>query len=267
MFSPIPVARTPQSLTPDPFNAFQQASPIVPFTTPLFPHVDVLDAIVRREAPTVLRPRSFFIAWSGVLVLSFEGFSSTLLRIKSNIDKALPHLPSENPGSRWPKITLAALQDGKALTADDIRVLADVCHEWDEHLRKEAEPLLVEELMALVFGNRSTGVRLFTHRIPLLGNHSTTGDDAPPAHHITQVQEIVAPLKGEDLTDYIPDVQRVGHRANHYREPWRETTLMVDASRLDVGYIRGFKAAVDACLPGYYHWFPAASRHITVRRL
>lgn len=253
-------------LTPHAFNALQQARFTVPLASPLFPHLDVLDAIVRRETLTVMRPHAFFVAWSGVLVLSFEGFSATLLRIKANIDKALPHLPPENPGSRWPKITLAALNDDRTLTADEVCALADVCKQWDKRLQNEAEALRVDELMALVFGNRSTAVRLFTHRIPLLGQPGASHDDSPPATHRKHVQTIVAPLH-DDVDTYVPDVQRAGHRASHYRTPWREATLMVDASRSDMSYIRGFKAAVEACLPGYYEWFPASSRHITVRRL
>lgn len=239
----------------------------MPAATPLFPHLDVLDAIVRSEPPTAMKPRAFFVAWSGVLVLAFEGFSATLLRIKAELGAQLPDLPPENPGSRWPKVTLAALHDGRTLSAEEIRALVAVCYRWNEVLQRDAEVLQIDALTALAFGNRSTEVHQFSHRIPLLGTPSPMRDDTPPAGHREQVARILAPIRPTMLDTYLADIQRPGHRVSHYRKPYRDTTLIVDLAQRDIAYIRAFKADVQACLPNAYIWFPESSQHITVRRL
>ena len=43
---------------------------------------DIIEQIIKRKPCTAIRPREFFISWSGVPTLAYEGFSGTLLEIK-----------------------------------------------------------------------------------------------------------------------------------------------------------------------------------------
>lgn len=45
-------------------------------------------------------PRRFFVSWSGVLVLAYQGFSPSLEALKDHISREAGSLPKENPGSK-----------------------------------------------------------------------------------------------------------------------------------------------------------------------
>ena len=56
-----------------------------------------------------------------------RGFPLALKDLKNNVDRVLPGLPKENPGSMWPKTTLAPLKDGRRLTPEQLKLLMDIC--------------------------------------------------------------------------------------------------------------------------------------------
>ena len=92
-------------------------------------------------APCELRPKRFFVAWSGVLTIAWRGFPPAIKALKREAQAAFrAALPPENPGSRWAKTTLGCLRDDKRLTVEGLRRLARVCDERTRaFLRDEPE--------------------------------------------------------------------------------------------------------------------------------
>ncbi len=88
----------------------------------------VLPALVSKCRTSQLVPESFFIAWNGVLVLVFRKFTSSILSLKAEIDSSLESvICKENPGSKYPKSTIAALADNEQLSLEEftkLRLLA-----------------------------------------------------------------------------------------------------------------------------------------------
>ena len=62
----------------------------------------VLAALPPETEATELVPLSFFVAWSGVLTLVYEGFPPCLVDIKATLTESLAVAP-EKFGSLWPK--------------------------------------------------------------------------------------------------------------------------------------------------------------------
>ncbi len=50
-----------------------------------------------------------------------------LCQLKQRLSHTYPSLPKENPGSRWPKTSLAALKDNQRLTPDQLERLVAIC--------------------------------------------------------------------------------------------------------------------------------------------
>jgi hypothetical protein len=93
-------------------------------------------AVAATCAPCELRPRAFFVAWSGVLALAFEGFPPAIASAKRALDATLgASLPAENPGSRWAKCTLGCLRDGVTLTREQLAALTRACARFEDALR------------------------------------------------------------------------------------------------------------------------------------
>ena len=56
-----------------------------------------------------------------------RGFPPALMELKRGIDIVCPGLKPENPGSRWPKTSLAALTDRARLTPEQLQRLNAIC--------------------------------------------------------------------------------------------------------------------------------------------
>ena len=77
--------------------------------------------------------RPYFVAWNGVLVLAYAGFPPPLAALKAslNADADALGLRPEQFGSKWPKTTLAALDDSAPpLSLAQLAQLRDTC---DKH--------------------------------------------------------------------------------------------------------------------------------------
>jgi hypothetical protein len=59
-----------------------------------------LDRLVCSSSQSVMRPLRFFVSWSGVVVLAYEGFSPALELLKHQLNSSFHSLPPENPGPR-----------------------------------------------------------------------------------------------------------------------------------------------------------------------
>ena len=105
--------------------------------------VEVQDAI--------FEARGFLVAWGGVLALTFREWPPIVRSLKDLInavsvsalhagaaDQALLRLSVENPGSRWPKITIGALRPGHILTLQDLERLRALCLQSSKHIRRLA---------------------------------------------------------------------------------------------------------------------------------
>ena len=228
--------------------------------------LNMLQEIIESFPPTELVPHAFFVARSGVLTLVFEGFSPTLLRIKDEIERRFIDIEPENPGSLWPKATLAALHDGQRHNLGSLQVLRDVCDNWNASIQASPYVLTVDALSLVVFLCRSLEERLFTTTIPL---RDTRPPEArrPSSDHFREVTEILAQFHRSRLDVYLADVQRPGYHVSHYREAHTEATLVYDLPVQETAFLKGFREQVDRYLPGYYAWFSAESLHVTLRNL
>jgi len=103
--------------------------------------VEVQDAI--------FEARGFLVAWGGVLALAFREWPPIVRSLKDLMnavaalhagaaDQALLRLSVENPGSRWPKITIGALRPGHILTLQDLERLRALCLQSSKHIRRLA---------------------------------------------------------------------------------------------------------------------------------
>ncbi|MBO6575859.1 MAG: hypothetical protein JJ896_10585 [Rhodothermales bacterium] len=223
------------------------------------PTLDLLRAAAPRTGKALLRPARYFLAGSGVLTLAFEGFTQGLLELKDSIRDGL--LP-EYPGSLWPKVTLAALADPRPLTPREIALLWDAMQHADSILLAEPEPVLVEELHVVEALTRSlelTGRHLHAH----LGGPA---EDTVPDAHRRFVHGVLRQWTPEPSPEYVAALRRPGHGRDHYQRPCRAFTLVAYLPN-EIHGLHELRRRISRLLPGRYHWFDTAARHLTVRTL
>ena len=225
----------------------------------------IVRQIVEATPATSVKPMEFFVAWSGVMCLAYEGFTRPLLDIKRDIGNAVPGLKPENPGSAWPKTTLGALRDDKALTWAEVVALRGVCHDMNKAVAA-AEALQVDDLSLVVFACRSLERRLAAVSMPLSGP-PRVGDHEIPADHAQAVRATMRQFEDQELRRYWPSLLRTENRESHYRLDHVEATLVYDLPSDPPDYFEHLIAAVEQALPGAYYWFAPESRHMTIRAL
>jgi hypothetical protein len=221
----------------------------------------IIRDIVQSYTKTRVEAGMFFISWNGVPTLAYRGFSPVLLNIKQDISTQLPYLREENPGSGWPKTTLGALDDGITLSMKDLVTLKDICDAMNPGVQPYV--ITIANLDLVLYSCRSLEQRLMTESIPLTGPQDPS---PPPQDHIDEVSGIMDQFSRNHLQDYLPYVQKEGHRISHYREPVIEATLVHDLVQVP-SPVMEFRVEVDRQLPGLYCWFDDASLHMTVRAL
>ena len=277
-----------------------RGSPPPPPRSPRGPDSEPLARLARGCEQFILRPRRYFTAWGGVLTLAFDGVPGQVGELKRALEEALPGLPQENFGSKWPKVSLGCLRDGRTLTRDELGALDRLCtelsHDFGEGLLV-GDPaassgwgtprlvrdlldvtgggLLVDRLELVLFACRSLEKRLHTTTLCL-------GDK------IKWPQDIDASVTDGVLAERLADnywdgVAKAGNREAHYREAAWGATLVapVGWDERSVGTtgcpraffpalqlaVRAFRLKVDELLPGAYAWFSTDSLHVTVRGL
>lgn len=221
----------------------------------------IIRDIVQEHQKTMVGAGQFFISWNGVPTLAYKGFSPVLLNIKKTIASLIPCLHRENPGSRWPKTTLGALCDNITLTLDHLVTLRDICDSMNPLLQNLI--FSIQKLKIVLFYCRSLEQRLSTESIVLAGPEDTS---PPPGNHLQEVSVIMNQFSRNNLHDYLPYVQKPGHRESHYRDPFIEATLVYDLEQVP-GEIMEFRERVNRKLPGMFCWFEDESLHMTVRAL
>ena len=278
--------------------------PPPPPRSPRGPDSEPLARLARGCEQFILRPRRYFTAWGGVLTLAFDGVPGQVGELKRALEEALPGLPQENFGSKWPKVSLGCLRDGRTLTRDELGALDRLCtelsHDFGERGVSGLHPetplnssgwgtprlvrdlldvtgggLLVDRLELVLFACRSLEKRLHTTTLCL-------GDK------IKWPQDIDASVTDGVLAERLADnywdgVAKAGNREAHYREAAWGATLVapVGWDERSVGTtgcpraffpalqlaVRAFRLKVDELLPGAYAWFSTDSLHVTVRGL
>ena len=209
----------------------------------------------------VLRPQTYFVAWNGVLTLVYEGFPPVLAGIKARLNEE-DALPPENFGSRWPKTTLAALQDGAPpLSLAELTSLRALC---EEHASQLSLRVPVSSLSFVSYDQR--GLESVRERSDVALGSAV--DDAEPSD---AERERVRGVLDEwsDLETYLPRVNVPGSRISSHREasPQGSTLVAFIGTSELRELVAQFRSAVDALLPGRYAWLDDASLHCTVRAL
>jgi len=225
--------------------------------------LDTLAPIAARTAATRLRPEAFFVARAGVLTLAYAGFPEAILRLKKELEEALPDLPAENPGSLWPKTTLAALAGTDPLTVDEIVLLREATESASVCLARGRRSIAVNAVDLVELACRSMEKVRGRVSLPLAGG-SDTG--AVPAVHRNRVNAVLSQWRREGLSRYVPELVRSGFREGHYRRSHRELSLVVSLVE-PMPCLDRFRSAVEERLPGRYAWFSDESLHVTVRSL
>jgi hypothetical protein len=247
-----------------------------------------------------LRPKQFFVAWSGALTLAWHGFPPEIEALKRDIARAFPALKPENPGSRWAKTTLGCLRDTKRLTPEQLERLGNICARFHSPLNMpvircpgapdddgDGPPpttpgcVPVDTLSVITYECRSLE-RVVSEHVVRLRDAGTNGasphesrvrGDPPSAAERAVVDEVVAQFSfpKDDAKQYFFDAARDGSRESHYRDTKLGVTLAARVAgslpRELKKLLSEFRQQVDDALPDMYAWFDDESLHCTVRGL
>lgn len=227
------------------------------------PHAeDALEKITRSHArASTLRARAFFVAWNGVLTMAYEGWTEGVARYKRALNDPEVGLQEEAHGSKWPKTSLACLRDGD-LRTEELNVLRTSCEKFAEAVKEVRVAL--NRAKVVVFASRCCERRLSVRTLEMASGNVDNVDASVVSDANRDIVEDI--LRAGNAASYIDDVNRPGHRANHY-ENGAGVTLVVDCGETIGDLVDKFRAEVEARLPGRYRWFDTNSLHITIRGL
>ena len=227
------------------------------------PHAeDALEKITRSHArASTLRGRAFFVAWNGVLTMAYEGWTEGVARYKRALNDPEVGLQEEAHGSKWPKTSLACLRDGD-LRTEELNVLRTSCEKFAEAVKEVRVAL--NRAKVVVFASRCCERRLSVRTLEMASGNVDNVDASVVSDANRDIVEDI--LRAGNAASYIDDVNRPGHRANHY-ENGAGVTLVVDCGETIGDLVDKFRAEVEARLPGRYRWFDTNSLHIAIRGL
>ena len=245
---------------------------------------DLLQLVPKTQCVQIINPYKLLVAWNGVLTLAFEAWPKPLADIKQHINE-LPEFSAkpENFGTRWPKLTLAALNDdAPPLTADNLKDLTSLCHQFDNELQ-QIGTIPLTHCSIVMFSSRS--LEHYLCRVDYAFSSTQTLDDGDVSQEYDEDSyKIVKDVVSETLlAEYIHKVNNPGHRyGNHYNTIWTESTLVCfltnggsdeekriipkSMARL-LDLMESFRRKVDELLPNYYSWMPHQSLHLSLRAL
>ncbi len=227
-----------------------------------------LTAVIADCPKNMLLPKAFFVSWHGVMTLAYEGFSQCVLDLKTRLEARFPSIPAENEGSKWPKTTLGALNQGRVLTLEELERLRTLCARHNDlFTATQAVCLTIEALKYVQYDCRSLE-RISTDK-PMPLKQKTPPEYEPPRFHKYAVDSVLKQFTRENLANYIDKVQEEGHREYHYRSDHRGASLIypLPSEGQLIDRINSFTADIDALFPDYYGWFHPQSHHVTIRSL
>jgi len=236
---------------------------------------NIIQDIAKEYGPTSVEAKEFFISYNSVPTLAYQGFSQTLLGIKAGIGQRIRGIKAENPGSKWPKTSLGALENGKSISREGAKTLRTICDEQNDKLIKlprDDRLMSIEQLQIVIFQCRSLEKRLATIPVPLCGLPASK--DTPPDWHLEQVQNVMDQFSRDSLDQYYlcldPNFKSSEPKTiAYYHKPHFEATLVFDLSEKHSLHkaIDSFIDQVNRHMSNYYGWFELQSRHMTVRTL
>eukprot|EP01023_Acetabularia_acetabulum_P066905 TRINITY_DN9108_c1_g1_i4.p1 TRINITY_DN9108_c1_g1~~TRINITY_DN9108_c1_g1_i4.p1 ORF type:complete len:272 (-),score=35.53 TRINITY_DN9108_c1_g1_i4:95-910(-) len=235
--------------------------------------VAALDELISSTPVCSLSPFSFFISWQGVLTLAYSGFPQPLLDLKQRLNQNCSNLPKENPGSKWPKTTLGAVQDNRRITPEEFEKLKAICLEQIGVLQSSGSKVRIDDLSVVFYECRSLERVLSRQDFVLVEQEENCSEMSkfctPGDGELENVKKIVSEW---DEQGYWMKASKDGNRENHYRVSACGVTLIhyLSCKSQDAGLINvieSFRKQVDEQLPGLYSWFQDQSLHITVRAL
>lgn len=230
--------------------------------------LQTLTAQVADCPANMLLPKAFFVSWHGVMTMAYEGFSKGILDLKASLEARFPSLPSENEGSKWPKTTFGALNQGRVLTLAELSSIRELCDRYNDLITAASpEHLKIEALTYVQYDCRSLERVSVTKPMPL--KQKTPPEYEPTDVHKNSVDSILKQFTKENLANYIDTVQKDGHRENHYRSHHPGTSLIYQLPQHTglIDRIAGFIKELDSLFPNTYTWFNPQSLHVTIRSL
>ena len=230
--------------------------------------LQALTAQIANCPANLLLPKAFFVSWHGVMTLAYGGFSKCILDLKANLETKFTSLPAENEGSKWPKTTLGALNQGRVLTLAELASIRDLCDRHSDLLTADpSEHLKIDALTYVQYDCRSLERVSMTKTMHL--KQKTAPEYEPPDDHKNAVDSVLKQFAIENLANYIDKVQKGGHRENHYRSyhPGISLIYQLPLNTELIDRIANFEKDLDSLIPNTYAWFNTKSLHVTVRSL
>eukprot|EP01018_Ginkgo_biloba_P016589 Gb_26386 [translate_table: standard] len=221
-----------------------------------------LPALISEAQACVLRPLEFFVAWQGVLTIAYSGFPPNLCKLKKRIHLELSGLMKENPGSMWPKTSLACLKDSKTLSMSQLVQLREICREESFSFTEE-HAVVVDNLSVVLYENCCLEKTFMVTEVSL--KHPVDSSEPSPDEKL-YARSVLDEFADANLSSYYLQVSTEGNRTTHYRGSKVGSTI-VHFLQKPSPLLARFKARVEAAMPGMYDWFLNDSLHITVRAL
>ncbi|KAG6543129.1 hypothetical protein Mapa_015378 [Marchantia paleacea] len=223
----------------------------------------ILISIISRAQACVYDAAEYFVAWQGVLTIAYCGIPASILQIKRDVDQELQGVVRENPGSKWPKTSLACLRDDKVLTLEQLSKLRRICSEESPVLAASTPPIIVDNLSVVLYDNSCLEKIILEATTPLRLPVETS---KPTSEEKAHVRRVLDEFAAENLEKYHVLTSKTGNRSAHYRNSKAGATLVHFLKTVPAALAR-FRQRVDEDLPGMYDWFSDSSLHITIRAL
>jgi hypothetical protein len=218
-----------------------------------------------------LFPLSFFVAWSGVVVLVYDGFPPSFCRLKIGLESLVLNLKPENFGSKWPKTTLGAVQDTAAdLTLEEFQQLKKICQQYSQKIVKARKETCVHIQRISIVEYTCRSLELLQARADFILDPSedklyleASNEEKQRANGVVQ--------EWEDESAYLEKVNDPGSRIGSYRQdsPSGATCVafldQLPTALLEI--INDFRAEIEQKFPGRYFWMNQSSLHCTLRSL
>ncbi|KAH8973662.1 hypothetical protein BDL97_01G060000 [Sphagnum fallax] len=208
-----------------------------------------LEAMVAETRAATFQAMEFFVSWQGVLTIAYSGIPPSLLQ--------------ENPGSKWPKTSLACLRDNQRLSMEQLQRLHDICSKESVTLASTSEPVIVNKLSVVLYADCCLEHPMLVTDIPLRAPVDLSG---PSAEQQASVRKVLDVFLRHNLNSYYFHASKDGNRSTHYRDYKGGVTLVHFLSSIPVALAK-FKEQVEEAMPGMYDWFSEESLHVTLRAL
>ena len=210
-----------------------------------------------------LYPYRFFIAWHGVITLAFRRFPDSLLTIKNRLNQSTLNLVPENDGSRWPKMTLAALSPTMGLDKENLSLLNDCCTQFNKRLTS-LSPLITRQLTIVHYAQQSLEECIELRQVNL--REPSRFSEALPSLQ-PEIEKLFYSRRGDAQAEKQQKILASGRDISHYRTLNDGVSLVFSAPHVYQEVISLLQHKINRILPHHYEWLKPESRHLTVRAL